>query len=240
MVKVPPIRLSAMNFIHARCGGVLVERDGWHQPIRYDSLENELTNLRSSVGICDVSPTGKFLIQGNDIDSYLSKTSFGFDMAVAGQVIQHKDSKRPEVDTFRFCRLTENEMLLLTNPQQTTHLSEYIEDSMDQCAHIVDISSGLAGIKIIGPKAKLLLSSVTNFDLEEKHFGDMSCVQISLLGIHHFLIRMDVADVFSYELYFAREYGQYIWESLERSGKPFCVAPIGIDSVEYLEKQSKN
>ena len=108
---------------------------------------------------------------------------------------------------------------------------------MNQCTHIVDVTSGLSGIKIIGPNAQSLLSTVTDFDLTEERFINMSCAQVNLLGIHNILLRVDIGNIRGYEIYFAREFGQYIWESLERYGKPTDVKPVGIDSLTRLKRE---
>ncbi len=236
MSDFTPIRLSAMHHIHVRCGATFVEKDGWQQPAFYNLLEDELSIIQNSVGICDVSPTRKLLIQGEDINSYLTNTSLGIEQTSIGNVTRF--NRNNEVDTESFsscCRLAENEILILSPPDCSTQVLTFLEEPVNQCAHIVDVTSGLSGIKIIGPKAQSLLSTVTDFDLTSKRFIDMSCAQVNLLGIHNFLLRIDIGSMRSYEIYFAREFGQYLWESLERYGKTINVAPIGINAINNLK-----
>ena len=71
MIPRTPVGLSAMHYQHVGLGAVMVEADGWQCPIRYGSVEEELEQVRQGVGLCDVSPTGKLLLQGEAIDDML-------------------------------------------------------------------------------------------------------------------------------------------------------------------------
>ena len=238
MVDFIPIRLSAMHHTHIRSGATFVEKDGWQQPAFYDSLENELSTLQHSVGICDISPTGKLLMQGHEIKSWLSKTSLRIEPPSIGNITQFKATNEPVSESIgSCCILTEDELLLLAPPSCSAQILTSLEEPINQCTHIVDVTSGLSGIKIIGPNAQSLLSTVTDFDLTEERFINMSCAQVNLLGIHNILLRVDIGNIRGYEIYFAREFGQYIWESLERYGKPTDVKPVGIDSLTRLKRE---
>ena len=56
MIDRNPEKLTAMHHLHLASGAKMVDDTGWQRPARYAGLDEELEWLRSSVGICDISP----------------------------------------------------------------------------------------------------------------------------------------------------------------------------------------
>ena len=113
---------------------------------------------------------------------------------------------------------------------QASILSEGLNDGPEQCAHALDISSGLAGVGIAGPKSYGLLSALTELDTSQFAFTNLRCAQSKFADIHGTLLRIDHGASLSYQLYFPREFGEYLWDALLEAAE-FCGGgPVGLEA----------
>ena len=86
----------------------MVKRDGWRQPAFYSSVEQESQLLNIGVGVYDISPSGKLLLQGNDLDGLLRDIFSTEEALTIGEV---RRVLLPACG--RLARLTTDEYLLL-------------------------------------------------------------------------------------------------------------------------------
>ncbi len=229
-----PIARSAMHYQHLALGAVMVERDGWQRPARYASVKQELDQLRGAVGLCDISPVGKLSVQGDDLDSALAR-AFGDARppdvgAVQRRSVSSGSAQLPVV----LARLAHDEAMVFTEPGHAAAVSETLEQQADLCAHVVDVTSGLGGVQITGPSGHLLLAGVTELDASPDALPELSCAQTRIAGVHAVLLRLDVGNVLGYEVYFGREFGEYMWDALLEAGDEHGAVPVGMEAMEEL------
>ncbi len=236
MTTWKPVRRSAMHHKHVALGAAMVERVGWQRPARYTSVEQEVRQLRSKAGLCDVSPTGKLSLLGDLIESFLSAAFPGLAPPDVGAVRRHDLAGWGGLDSVVLARLARDEIMVLASSGQAAPLSEALVETPGRCAHAVDLTSALAGIRITGPCSRLLLAGVTEFDLAPETFPDMSCAQTRTAEIHCILLRQDSGELPSYELYFGREYGEYMWDALLEAGEEYGALPVGFEAMSHLHQ----
>jgi heterotetrameric sarcosine oxidase gamma subunit len=211
-------------------GASMVERDGWQQPTRYSSEEEELHSLRDGAGLYDISPSGKVSFRGDNIESFLANVFIDAGRMAVGEVRQVATPTEAETATIVLARLARDEFLALTHAGLNPALAETLAEGPDRCAHVLDMSSGLAGVRITGPTANLLLRQISELDLSAVAFPDMRCAQTKAADIHGTLVRMDRGSLPSYALYFPREFGEYMWDALLEAG----AVPVGIEAMAKL------
>ena len=229
-----PVKHSAFHHQHLALGASLEELDGWLQPARYSSVEQELERLRVSAGFCDISPVGKISLQGEDLGHLLDPvfpSAIDLDIGSVRQLTATSDSGPSNIV---LARLARDEFLALTPAGRNSSLVELLKEEPDHCAHVLDLTSALAGVRIAGPSAGPLLASLTELDLSDAAFPDLRCAQSRVAEIQGTLLRMDVAGLPCYELYITREFGQYMWEVLMEAGEWHEATPVGFEPMERL------
>ena len=227
-----------MHHKHLELGAYMVESDGWQRPARYTSAEREIEHARAAVGIGDISPVGKFSLHGDEIDSVIGAGLTHIDLPGVGGVRQYPASssgRAPEAVTL--LRLAQDEIMALTHPGLPLPASLALGGNSDSCAHVVDLTSGLAGVRVIGPLAEQLLTRVAEIDVADDAFPDKRCAQINGAEIHNVLLRLDQNGLRSYELYFGREFGEYMWDALLEVGEDCGLRPIGIEALGRLQDE---
>lgn len=210
----------------------MVESDGWLRPGRYRPAEQELEGVRNAVGLCDVSPRGKLSLQGTDLQPWLDRAfadSAGIEVGMARTLPLG-------THPVQLARLASDELMMLSDVDHAPALVDGFSDQKADCAHVVDLTSALAGVSIVGPAGQSLLSGVTELDVSADAFPDMSCAQTMVAEMHGLLLRRDLGDLLGYELYFGREFGEYMWDALLEAGETYQVMPFGIETLERLDQ----
>ena len=102
------------------------------------------------------------------------------------------------------------------------------------CVHLLDHTSGLAGVRLTGPESDQLLSKLTELDTSPDAFPNLSCAQTRCAEIHGTLIRTDLGPLPSYDLFFPREFGEYMWDAIFEAGEEFGVAAVGFEAADRV------
>lgn len=221
----PPSAISAMHYRHLELGAEMVEHEGWTLPARYANPEEEAARVRQSVGITDISSAGKIRLQGESVDQALREALSDYKATPVGSVSISGDTV--------VARLADDDCLIFTNPAELTNVLDSL--NLDGCVHPVNVTSVLAAVRIIGPNAPAVLASVTDLDLAPAHFSNFSCAQTMVAEIHGTVVRKDIGGLLSYDLFFGRDYGDHMWESLIDAGERHGLTPFGLEAISLLQ-----
>ena len=214
-----------MHYRHLELGAEMVEHEGWMLPARYADPEEEAARVREAVGITDISPVGKIRLQGKPVDQTLREAFPDFQVPSIGAV--SITSAGPAV-----ARLATDDCLITTKPTDVDDVIDSLR--LDGCVYPVNVTSVLAAVRIIGPNAPAVLASVTDLDLAPPYFPNLSCAQTMVAEIHGTIIRKDRGGILSYDLFFGRDYGDHMWESLMDAGERHGLTPVGLEALHDL------
>jgi aminomethyltransferase len=218
-----PVRLTALYHEHVAWGADLVQRDGWLIPHSYGDVEAERSALRQAAGLLDIGESGKVDLKSDEVDAVLADV-----FPDAGSVEVGKMALVGAGET-RLCRLTNDQTLILVTPIALQRTLDQLGRAVAErhCAHVTDISSGLCGVRLLGPIAPAVLERVSSLDLAPDRFGNLALAQGAVARIHALVARRDGAGLPGYDLYVDRDLGAYLWESLLEVGAPLGVRPVG-------------
>ena len=223
-----------MHHQHLELGAVMVERDGWQRPSHYTDTEQELSHLKQGVGLCDISPQGKLSLQGTALDVALADVLQDYAAITSGEARRYSLAGPTPVPLL-VARLADDEMMVLTQVNRAETVRETIANGSERCAHVVDVTSGLAAVRLAGPLASSLLAGLTELDVSEKAFANMGCAQARFAEVHGTLLRVDKGDTPIYDFYFGRHFGEYMWDALTHAGEEYELIPVGVDAMARLE-----
>ncbi len=229
MAERPP-RLSPLHATHQELGASFVSRAGWEVPQTYTSPE-EAAAIREQVGLADLSSLGKLLVRGEAAAEAL-RDAFGVSPVDTGHTVQFtiEDQTQSARDGSYLARLTIDEFLLITSPGAEGAAARQVKDgrvARGLFLTVVDQTSGLAGLTVVGPRGWDVLSKLCAFPLSLRDFPNRRVVQTSLAKVHSIIMRNDFGALPAYELYFERPYAEYLWNSITDAGNEFGIMPIG-------------
>ena len=228
-------RRSAMDRLELLQGAVMAELDGWRQPLHYGDNKNEVEFLRESVGVHDLSPRGAVRLVGDGAVSLSTGLSSCQEELDVGRVRECRIAAENGTASLLELRLTADEFIFMTAPGDGTFVAEFLRDSPASCVHTVDISSGLAGAGITGPKAAALLSMITELNVSTEGLPDLHCIQSRFADVQGLLVRQDAGAAPAFQLYFAREYGEYLWEVITQAAQHIGGGPVGTAAIRGLQ-----
>ena len=224
-----PIAISAIHQFHEKNNAVLSLINGWMMPKRYVGIRDELEIVENFVGIHDISSKVKIMLNGDDVFQILSENF---------EVISELDRKVMFMRSFKYgfefilAKLTKNQHLILTEQQFKNVVTQICQKDISY----VDITSGLTGIRLIGPKSRGTINAISSFDIRDKMFPDLSVAQISVMHQHAYLFRTDVEGQLCYDIFVAREIGLYVWNQIITLGNPMGIAPIGTQVMDEITR----
>jgi sarcosine oxidase subunit alpha len=209
---MPLIKLTTLHHKHIALGANITDQHGWQVPERYTTPEDELRRVREGVGLCDISPMGKWDVKGNDV----------------------KDGQWSMVNG-QWWRLAHDHTLFTTVTEQAEEVGRVLRQQAADCAHITDLTSTLAGLYLIGPRSREVLSKLTALNLTDSALPDRSCVQTSVAKVHAIVARLDVSGLRGYQIFVTRDYAEFVWDAVMEAGVEFGIALVGIATLRQIE-----
>jgi heterotetrameric sarcosine oxidase gamma subunit len=234
-----PRRLSPMNAAHDRLGATFMEQAGWQVPARYTSATGEAAAIREAVGVMDISASGKVLVRGAAAEETLAALLVTVPRAPGeATAFDEKESGRGYV-----AMLAPDELMVITSPGAEAGLAGRLAEEVTTrglFVSIVNQTSGLAGLMVVGPRYHELLSKLCAIPLHPAAFPVGRVAQSGVAKVHAILVRQDLAPaVPAIEIYVDRPYGEYVWEAVLDAGGEYGIQPVGLDALELLTKEGR-
>lgn len=242
-----PRRVSSIQPWHEANGATPILAGQWVRPEHYGDPVAEVRNVRTNVGIIDVTPLGKLDLQGPDVPKllnllYTNKWSklgvgsvrYGMMCAEDGVVL----------DDGVTGRLSENRWLMTTTSSGAGTVWEWAENWLqtehpDWEVHVTPVTTAFTSINVAGPNARALLERLTDVALDADSFGYMQVRTGAVAGVDDCVMwRIGFTGELSFEVHVPAAYGLHVWEELLREGADLGVAPFGLEAqrIMRLEK----
>src|SRR5512136_1809258 len=116
------IKRTALNEIHKKLGGKMIEFVGWEMPVQYAGVIQEHLAVREKAGLFDVSHMGEIRIKGKDALAALQRITCNDASKLSAGKIHYSALTLPQgtfVDDILVHRLAEDEFMLCVNAANT-------------------------------------------------------------------------------------------------------------------------
>jgi len=249
-----PYRLTPSHDWARKNGAGFVESGLWLRAQWYarageagwrDSVDREVRETRTSVGVCDVSTLGKIDIQGRDATEFISFVYCnGFAKLPVGKVryglMLREDGM--VMDDGTTARLSDTHYLMTTTTANAGPVYRHLE-FVRQClkpdldVHLVPETDGWAQFSVAGPNARALLRKFVDppFDISNEAFPFMACGELTICGgTRARLFRISFSGELAYEVAVPASYGEALVDVLMRAGKEFGVTAYGVEALDVM------
>ncbi len=239
-----PVRYSPMQSWHESHDARPLIAGAWIRPDHYGDPAAEVRNVRSRVGLIDVTPIGKLDLRGPDVPRLLnlvyvnkwSKLGIG---RVRYGVMCTEDGV--VFDDGVTGRLGPEHYLTSTTSSGAAAVWEWLENVLqtlhpDWAVHITPVTTAYASMNVAGPKSReLLLRVAEEVDLANEAFGYMEVRTGRIAGVDDCVLwRIGFTGELSYELHVPAAYGLHVWETLMDRGGDLGIAPFGVEAQRIL------
>jgi sarcosine oxidase subunit alpha len=235
-----PAQRTSIHHRHKEIGARMMWTGTWRRPHSYGDPAGEARAVHSSVGVIDVSTLGKLLVLGPDAADFLERlypNRFG-DMKV-GRIrygVLGSDAGRI-MDDGTIARLDENEFYVTTTSTGAGAVLEWFEWwnavwGMD--VEIVNVTGALAAVNVAGPRARDLMSRLTDMDVSNDAISYLDAARGQVLGVPALLLRIGFVGELGYEIHFPSPFGEHVWDAILDRGADLDVAPFGLEPQRIL------
>jgi glycine cleavage system aminomethyltransferase T/glycine/D-amino acid oxidase-like deaminating enzyme len=104
----------------------------------------------------------------------------------------------------------------------------------DGSAQLTDLTSGLCGIGVWGPKSRALIQSVCGNDFSDAAFPPYTAQRIYVGYIPALALRISYVGELGWEIYAPTEYGLALWDMLWEAGRPWGAIAAGGGAMDSL------
>src|SRR5204863_4858333 len=184
--NVEPTRHSAMHDWHVEHGARMLNAGLWKRPHSYpraggtpdDAANREARNVRTNVGLVDVSTLGKIELQGRDVAEFLNRVYINrWDTLAVGRcrygVMLRDDGM--VLDDGTTSRLGATHYLMTTTTVNAVHVMQHLEsllqiDWPDLEVYVTSVTEQWSAAALSGPRAREVLAAVADSDVSNSAF----------------------------------------------------------------------
>jgi 4-methylaminobutanoate oxidase (formaldehyde-forming) len=187
--------------------------------------------VRDAVALFDQSGMGKILVTGPDALSVLDKVSTARIDVAAGRVVYTcwLDERGGIVSDLTVTRLSETEFLVITATASLTRDLAWLRERMPadaRCA-VVDVTSSLALLALMGPKSRALLEALSGEDLSNAAFPFATSRELEVGYARLRATRLTYVGELGFELWVPADQAVHLLERILEVGPRFGLAPAG-------------
>ena len=231
---------TALFNVHKALGARVIPFGGWEMPVEYTGIRAEHLNVRSAVGLFDVSHMGEFVVRGPDASALLQHLTTNDVRNLKDGQAQYSAMARPEgtlIDDLLVYRIHQEEYMMVVNAGNIEKDFKWIADHNETAATVDDTSAATSLLAIQGPDALDSLAPLTNLDLAKIPYYHF--VRGNLAGVGGLVSRTGYTGEDGFEFYFACEESETVWAAILDSGESHGILPIGLGARNTLRLESK-
>ena len=251
---VEPTRYSAMHSWHLEHGARFVNAGLWKRPHSYpgsgetedDAANREARNVRTNVGVVDVSTLGKIELQGRDVAELLNRVyinrwetlgvgrcRYGVMLRDDGMVLDDGTTSRLSATHYLMTTTTVNAVKVM---QQLEYLLQAEWPELE--VYATAVTEQWAAAALSGPRARVVLSNAVDIDVSNTAFPFLAfgnCHVRAAGGlIPARLFRISYSGELAYEIHVPADRGRDMWEAVMAAGAPFGIMPYGTEAMSTL------
>lgn len=233
------LRKTALNSIHRRLGAKMVNFGGWDMPLEYSGILAEHEAVRTRAGLFDVSHMGEIEIRGAGALQLVQWVTCNNAAKLAlGQAHYSglMTSRGTFVDDLLVHKISDTHYLLCVNASnQDTDYDHIVANNK------FDVQAENAGprysqLAIQGPRAKAILQQLTPVQLDPIRYYHFTFGKVS--GTDCLIARTGYTGEDGFEIYFAPEHSEKLWNDLLHAGESAKMIPCGLGARNTLRLEA--
>lgn len=230
------MKVTALNQKHKDLGAKMVPFAGYEMPVQYAGVNQEHFAVREKVGVFDVSHMGQFFVKGEKATDLLQHLlTNDVTKAAIGQAQYNAmpNEKGGIVDDLIIYKISDDEWMAVVNASNIDKDWEWMNKHNTFGAELTNKSDEMSLLAIQGPKAIEAMQSLTEVNLAEIPFYHFAIGTFA--GMENVIISATgYTGSGGFEIYFANEQANEMWDKVMEAGKSFDIEPCGLASRDTL------
>ena len=234
------LRKTSLNAKHRRMGAKMVDFGGWDMPVEYTGILAEHMAVRTRVGLFDVSHMGEIEIQGPQaLDLVQRVTCNDASKLAVGQA--HYSGLMTNIGTFvddlLVHKFSDTHYFLCVNASNQDKDYAHVNAYRGGLIAVIENAGGrYAQLAIQGPRALELLQKFTSVQLAPIKYYWFTRGEVD--GVQCIIARTGYTGEDGFEIYFAPEFAEKIWDHLMDAGQKLGVMACGLGARNTLRLEA--
>jgi len=230
-VKIP-FKHTPLHTWHHRHEASFFNVAGWECVVNYGNVEHEVRTVKDSVGMRDVTPLAKSLIEGQDSSDHIQSAFALTQLQSVGTCTIA--TLRNVAGLVSILRITADRYLVTASSDHQKILYDALIEKVEagDCVHVIDMTSAYAAFHLIGPKSIEVLKRCAAAPLEAMR--PRQCLQSPTARVWSLLVREDVGTLPAWLIFVSRDFGEYVWTSILAEGRDFGIGVFGQTAAQLL------
>jgi heterotetrameric sarcosine oxidase gamma subunit len=211
---------------------------GFGRPASFGLVAEEHRAVRERVGIMDMTLMAKFVVQGRDAATVLSRLSANHVDREVGRVVytQWLYPSGGIAADLTVTRLGPEKFLVVTSDIIQRRMEPMVRRATraDEHCVVTDVTSGTMLLSVQGPCSRTLLRRLSSADLSNESFPYLSARSIDVGHAQVLALRVTYLGELGYELHVPTEYGPGVYDALMDAGADLGVRPVGLSAMAGL------
>ena len=232
---------TPLHDVHAALGARMIDFGGWHMPVQYGPILDEVQRVRTTCGLFDLGHMGRYHVVGPDAIEMVDSVATNFCAKIPVGAIRYslfcREDGNPIDDVLLYRE--EQDVFIVVNAgnraRDLTHLRAHAENF--DCT-VIDRSEELDMLALQGQNSVEILQKL----VEGCDVGAITYYRFdfgTLCGIPNVRIsRTGYTGEDGFELYFAPTESERVWNALLEAGKDLGLAPIGLGARDTLRLEA--
>ncbi len=208
-------------------------RQNWFEPVG-----DEHHHVRNSVGLFDQSSFAKYEMKGPDAAAVLDSICANDMSRAAGRLTytQLLNTRGGIECDLTVARLADDHFYVVTGTGFRTHDFAWIGEHMPKGANamLTDITEEFGTLSLMGPKARDVLSQVTDSKVTNEAFPFGHVQVIDIMGLPVRALRVTYVGELGWELHVPIQGIGRIFDALMEKGEDQLIRPVGYRALESL------
>ena len=234
------LRKTALNSAHRRMGAKMVNFGGWDMPIEYSGIVNEHMATRTAAGLFDVSHMGEIELRGPQaLDLVQFVTCNDASRLTDGQA-QYSGlmtSAGTFVDDLLVHKISDGHYFLCVNASNQEKDFNYIRSAAVRfSAKVENAGERYSQLAIQGPRALGILTHFTHAPIAALQYYHFLGGEID--GVRALVARTGYTGEDGFEIYFAPDHTEKLWNDLLEVGRSEGLLPCGLGARNTLRLEA--
>jgi len=241
-------RRTPLDADHAARGAVWMPAGNWRRPEYYavagrtreQAIAEEVSAVRTRVGLIDVGTLGKIEVHGPDAAEFLDRvyagrfsnlkvgmTRYGLMLDESGIIVDDGVIGRLAPESFYLTTTTGNSATLF---REFGRLATWWGLSVG----LVNVTGHYGAFNLAGPASRTVLRQHTSLDLTEAEFPYLGLREAEVAGAPCRLMRVGFVGELGYEIHCEASQALKVWRALFAAGERYAMRPFGVEAQRML------
>ena len=237
------LKTTPLNQVHRLLGARMVDFGGWDMPVQYSGVIDEHLAVRKAAGLFDVSHMGEIEVRGPGALDYIQQLTINDAAKLVDGQVQYSAmcyASGGVVDDLTLYRFTADHYLFCVNASNIEKDFDWMQSVLEQGGYdvvLTNLSDAYAQLALQGPAADAILARLTDCDLAG--LGYYNFIEGDVAGVATLISRTGYTGEAGFELYFAPQHAEGVWNALLKAGETDGLVPIGLGARDTLRLEKK-